>query len=115
MIQTIVADGKAEFDYLKALKARQQETNADITRAVQDILDNVRREGDAAVMRYSQQFDHMEGPIRVIEADEIAAAKTRIDGMLLQTMENAAANIRRYHQHQVQEGYVDFQDNGVFM
>lgn len=115
MIQTIVADGKAEFDYLKALKARQQETNADITRAVQDILDNVRREGDAAVVRYSQQFDHMEGPIRVIEADEIAAAKTRIDGMLLQTMENAAANIRRYHQHQVQEGYVDFQDNGVFM
>ena len=36
MIQTIISDGKAEFDYLQALKARQQETNADVTRAVQD-------------------------------------------------------------------------------
>ena len=50
MIQTIIADGKAEFDYLKALKARQQETNADVTRSVQAILDDVRREGDACLL-----------------------------------------------------------------
>ena len=83
MIQTIISDGKAEFDYLQALKARQQETNADVTRAVQDILDDVRREGDAAVTRYSAKFDHAEGPIRVIEAAEIADAKSRIDAELL--------------------------------
>ena len=86
MIQTIISDGKAEFDYLQALKARQQETNADVTRAVQDILDDVRREGDAAVTRYSAKFDHAEGPIRVIEAAEIADAKSRIDAELLGAM-----------------------------
>ena len=115
MIQTIIADGKAEFDYLKALKARQQETNADVTRAVQEILDDVRREGDAAVMRYSAKFDHMEGPITVIEADDIAAAKKRIDGQLLAAMERAAENIRRFHQQQVQESYVDFREDGSMM
>lgn len=115
MIQTIIADGKAEFDYLKALKARQQETNADVTRTVQDILDAVRHEGDAAVMRYSAQFDHAEGPIAVIEADAIAAAKTRIDPALLGAMERAAENIRRFHQQQVQESYVDFREDGSFM
>lgn len=115
MIQTIIADGKAEFDYLKALKARQQETNADVTRAVQDILDAVRREGDAAVMRYSAKFDHAEGPIAVIEAEDIALAKTRIDPELLGAMERAAANIRRFHQQQVQESYVDFREDGSFM
>lgn len=108
MIQTIISDGKAEFDYLQALKARQQETNADVTRAVQDILDDVRREGDAAVTRYSAKFDHAEGPIRVIEAAEIADAKSRIDAELLGAMERAAVNIRRFHQQQVQESYVDF-------
>lgn len=115
MIQTIISDGKAEFDYLQALKARQQETNADVTRAVQDILDDVRREGDAAVTRYSAKFDHAEGPIRVIEAAEIADAKSRIDAELLGAMECAAVNIRRFHQQQVQESYVDFREDGSMM
>ena len=115
MIQTIISDGKAEFDYLQALKARQQETNADVTRAVQDILDDVRREGDAAVTRYSAKFDHAEGPIRVIEAAEIADAKSRIDAELLGAMERAAVNIRRFHQQQVQESYVDFREDGSLM
>lgn len=115
MIQTIISDGKAEFDYLQALKARQQETNADVTRAVQDILDDVRGEGDAAVTRYSAKFDHAEGPIRVIEAAEIADAKSRIDAELLGAMERAAANIRRFHQQQVQESYVDFREDGSMM
>lgn len=115
MIQTIISDGKAEFDYLQALKARQQETNADVTRAVQDILDDVRREGDTAVTRYSAKFDHAEGPIRVIEAAEIADAKSRIDAELLGAMERAAVNIRRFHQQQVQESYVDFREDGSMM
>lgn len=115
MIQTIISDGKAEFDYLQALKARQQETNADVTRAVQDILDDVRCEGDAAVTRYSAKFDHAEGPIRVIEAAEIADAKSRIDAELLGAMERAAVNIRRFHQQQVQESYVDFREDGSMM
>ena len=115
MIQTIIADGKAEFAYLRALKARQQETNAEVTRSVQQILDDVRRDGDAAVMRYSAAFDHAEGPIRVIEAAEIAAARTRIDAELLGAMERAAANIRRFHQQQVQESYVDFREDGSMM
>lgn len=115
MIRTIIADGKAEFDYLKALKARQQETNADVTRAVSDIIDHVRLEGDSAVMRYSAQFDHMQGPVKVIEAEEIAQAKNRVDAALLQAMENAARNIRRFHEQQVQESYVDFRENGTYM
>ncbi len=114
MIQTIISDGKAEFDYLQALKARQQETNADVTRAVQDILDDVRREGDAAVTRYSAKFDHAEGPIRVIEAAEIADAKSRIDAELLGAMERAAVNIRRFHQQQVQESYVAARTPSLF-
>lgn len=115
MIRTIIADGKAEFEYLQALKARQQETDAGVTRTVLDIIDDVRREGDAAVMRYNAKFDHMEGPIKVIEAEEIARAKGRIDAELLQAMENAAANIRRFHTQQVQQSYVDFRDNGAYM
>lgn len=115
MIQTIIADGKAEYDYLRALKARQQETNAEVARAVQAILDDVRREGDAAVIRYSAKFDHADGPVRVIETAEIAEAKARIDADLLAAMERAAANIRRFHQQQVQESYVDFREDGSFM
>ena len=47
MIRTIIANGTAENDYLAALKARQQETNKEVTRTVEDILSRVRAEGDA--------------------------------------------------------------------
>lgn len=115
MIRTIIANGTAENDYLAALKARQQETNKEVTRTVEDILSRVRAEGDAAVMDYSAKLDHTEGPIQVIEREAILAAKDSIAPGLLQAMENAAQNIRRFHKQQIQQSYVDFRPNGAFM
>ena len=51
----------------------------------------------------------------MIEAAEIADAKSRIDAELLGAMERAAVNIRRFHQQQVQESYVDFREDGSMM
>ena len=115
MIKTILADGVAENEYLQALKARQQETNQEVTRIVEEILSRVRAEGDAAVIGYSAKLDHTEGPITVIEGDAIQSAKEKIAPELLTAMENAAENIRRFHKQQIQQSYVDFRPNGAFM
>lgn len=115
MIKTILADGVAENEYLQALKARQQETNQEVTRIVEEILSRVRAEGDAAVIDYSAKLDHTEGPITVIEGDAIQTAKEKIAPELLTAMENAAENIRHFHKQQIQQSYVDFRPNGAFM
>ncbi len=115
MIKTILADGVDENEYLQALKARQQETNQEVTRIVEEILSRVRAEGDAAVIDYSAKLDHTEGPITVIEGDAIQTAKEKIAPELLTAMENAAENIRHFHKQQIQQSYVDFRPNGAFM
>lgn len=115
MIKTILADGVDENEYLQALKARQQETNQEVTRIVEEILSRVRAEGDAAVIDYNAKLDHTEGPITVIEGDAIQTAKEKIAPELLTAMENAAENIRHFHKQQIQQSYVDFRPNGAFM
>ena len=57
MIRTIVADGTTEVNLLKEMRGRAGEIDAKVTRAVMEILEQVRLEGDAAVLRYTRQFD----------------------------------------------------------
>ena len=57
MIRIIKADGVAEQQQLAAMRARAAQKNADIDRAVSDIMKTVKAEGFAAVERYSVQFD----------------------------------------------------------
>ena len=57
MIRTIVADGPAEVSLLQEMRGRAGEIDAKVTRAVMEILESVRREGDAAVLRYTRKFD----------------------------------------------------------
>lgn len=115
MIRTIHADGVMEWQYLKELKSRQQATDENVVRAVQDILQNVRMEGDQALQSYTQAFDGVSGDIQIIEPDAMHAAKGRIEPALLKAMTNAAENIRRFHLQQRQQSYVDFLDNGSWM
>lgn len=67
------------------------------------IIEAVRTEGDAALARFAGAFDGAQ-----LEADEIAAtpedfdaAFTSLDPEMIETLEYAADNIRRYHQAQM--------------
>jgi histidinol dehydrogenase len=64
--------------------------------AVRPILEAVRNEGDAAVIRYAREFDGLgDRPLR-IPADELAGARTKIDAGVLRAMEIARDNIRAF-------------------
>ena len=49
MIPIVKADGTAEQQLLSALRSRAGEVDKKVTESVSEILDRVRREGDAAV------------------------------------------------------------------
>lgn len=64
--------------------------------AVRPILEAVRKEGDAAVIRYAREFDGLgDRPLR-IPAEELAAARTRVGASVLGAMEIARDNIRSF-------------------
>jgi histidinol dehydrogenase len=94
----------------------EQENN--VLDAVQDILRNVRKQGDAALLAYTNRFDrrNLSDPNQfVIGADEIDQACTRVSQEQLQALELAAERIRRYHQRQVQETWQYTEDDGTVL
>ena len=104
MIKTVVADGKAEFDALDWLAARGGEQEAEVEQTVRRIIDDVRVEGDAAVVRYTQRFDGPDaapgGRIMSLEREDLKEAFESLDSPLADALLHAAENILAYHKKQ---------------
>ena len=94
MIRIIPAERAQE--QLAAMRARAAQKNADIDRAVADIMQTVKEEGFAAVERYSVQFDHTV-PYE-ISAQRLEQAYQNCSAELIGALEHAAANIRDYNE-----------------
>jgi len=68
--------------------------------AVREIVDAVRADGDAALARYTQQFDGAVPPTWRVPPDEVAAARDRVDPSLRAALEASAESIAEFHQGQ---------------
>lgn len=67
---------------------------------VQEILQQVKTRGDAALLEYSAQFDRTPSTSLAVSTEAIAAASERISPQLKQAMAVAASNIETFHQAQ---------------
>ena len=84
----------------KSLLQRPVINQALLTGKVKAILQEVRNNGDAAVKKFTLQFDKIDlTEIRVTDAEINAAIKTVPDS-LKRAIEAAATNIRRFHESQ---------------
>ena len=80
--------------------------------AVEQILADVRRNGDAALLDYNRRIDGATvGELCVSEA-EMAEAWERTDPSLRQALETAAERIRVFHEKQYHQSWVDWDDEG---
>ena len=82
---------------------------------VQAVIDNIRENGDNALLGYTEKFDGVKlaaKNLRVTD-EEIAKARSEVDPKLLEVMEKAAANIRRFHEHQKEQGFMTDNGNGA--
>ncbi|MDF7667668.1 histidinol dehydrogenase [Orbaceae bacterium ESL0727] len=72
-----------------------------ISQTVNDILTQVKRDGDDALKALSQKFDKVQIKQIKLTENEINAAADRIDDKLKQAMQLAAENIKKFHQAQI--------------
>ncbi len=92
-----LAEGIAFVDGRK----READSVGDVVRP---ILDAVRQEGDAALLRYARQFDGLgEKPIRIPDS-ELAAAFEGMSETVKQAIATAVANIREFAKLQLPRG-----------
>ena len=82
----------------QALRRPAQVTQATTAAAVAAILDEVRRDGDAAVRACTRRFDGIELDDPVVDADEFRAAESRLPQSLRDAIDEAAARIANFHE-----------------
>ncbi|MCP3775813.1 histidinol dehydrogenase [Paenibacillus sp. MZ04-78.2] len=83
--------------------------------SVQRIIEEVRRDRDAALRKFAQQFDGVKiGELRVTQ-EEIEAAYTQVDEGFLAALREAAVNIRRFHEKQMRNSWMDLQADGSIL
>mgnify|MGYP002019859208 CR=1 FL=1 len=69
-----------------------------IETSVRTILDDVRQRGDAALLDLTERFDGVRPDALKVSAARLDAALEALDPDLRRTLEQAAANVRRFHQ-----------------
>lgn len=85
--------------------------------AVREIVEAVRTEGDAALLRYTERHDRVRleaSSLRVTEA-EIEAAYDKVDAAFLTAIREAAVNIRAFHEKQKRNSWMDLQPDGTLL
>lgn len=80
---------------------------------VADIIDNVKRRGDAALFEYTEKFDGVRLSSLLVTQEEIAEARAAVDPDFLRILEKAASNIRRFHERQVRNSFIINDTDGI--
>ena len=94
MIQTVLYPGREDY---AALLQRPHKDAADLGSIVAGVLQDVRREGDTAVLRYEEKFDKVCLASLAVSEEEIQEAEHLISDELKQSIRLAHANIHRFH------------------
>ena len=88
---------------------------AQVDGIVADIIADVRKRGDAALLEYTARFDGAElDSLRVTE-EEIEEARSAVEPEFLGILSRAARNIRRFHERQVRNSFILNDEDGIVM
>lgn len=115
MINITYADGRQEIELLGQLKKRSAETDAKVTQVVSDIIENVKTNGDNAVLGYTKKFDGTIPQKLKYSKDELKQFIEKCDPEFIDALERAAKNIEEYHKMQKQNGFVNTRPDGVIL
>ena len=86
----------------------------DVEAIVSQIIADVRKRKDQAVLEYCRRFDRVELSALEVTKEEIAEAKAQVTPEFLEILQKAAANIRSYHEKQVGTGF-EMEKDGIIL
>jgi histidinol dehydrogenase len=84
---------------------------------VKRILDDVRRHGDEAVVKYARRFDapNLTPASMRVSAGELAAASKKVDRSFVRALNRAASQIEAFHRQQVRQSWIDTRRPGTVL
>ena len=108
---------EARTNILENLLKRSPNSYGEFEGRVNEIIENVRANRDAAIFDYTKRFDGagINAENILVTEDEIKEAYEKVDEKLLTVIRKALVNIRKYHEKQRQYSWFDSEESGIIL
>ena len=108
---------EARTNILENLLKRSPNSYGEFEGRVNEIIENVRANRDAAIFDYPKRFDgaDINAENILVTEDEIKEAYEKVDEKLLTVIRKALVNIRKYHEKQRQYSWFDSEESGIIL
>ncbi|MEI0491024.1 histidinol dehydrogenase [Brachyspira intermedia] len=104
-----------ECKSLDDILLRSQFSHDDVNEKVKAILEDVKKNGDNALKKYSKMFDNAEIETLEVTEKEIEEAYNRVDDKFKETLKLAYNNIEKFHKKQLRNSYITNEEDGIVM
>jgi histidinol dehydrogenase len=117
IINTIFANTEDGRMYLSNFRNKEEKNQQSAIAAVNDILEDVRKNGDEALVKYTNKFDSKKvGRDNILVTDrEIENAYEMTDNEFIEALKTAAQNIIFFHEKQKRNSWMVTKDNGIML
>lgn len=108
---------EARTNILENLLKRSPNSYGEFEGRVNEIIENVRANRDAAIFDYTKRFDgaDINAENILVTEDAIKEAYEKVDEKLLTVIRKALVNIRKYHEKQRQYSWFDSEESGIIL
>lgn len=116
-MRIVTLSNETKQSILDDLLKRSPNNYTEYEDTVNEIIENVKTNGDKAVFDYTLKFDKFEltcDNIKVTRA-EIEEAYTQLDEELINVIKKSAENIRNFHMKQLRNSWFDSKEDGTIL
>lgn len=107
---------KGDFGSLIQEKLNRQAGSLEaVDRTVKEIMEEVKKNGDQALLYYTEKFDHVRLTNLRVTKEEIEAALDNADPEFLSVLQTAKENITAYHEKQLEKSWYSTDGNGIVL
>ena len=96
-------------------KESNQQNDEALDRAVLKIIEDVRKNGDAALVKFTEQFDNVHLESLIVSKEEFAEARTLVADEFIDAIRKAKQNIIAFHEVQKEQSWFMNGENGVLL
>ena len=114
-LSTLQSDYQEQMDSLLAWEGVSDDQ---VNTTVKDVLKNIRKRGDEALVQYTNKFDRMNVSSMkdlTFTKEQIDAAYNNVPADQREALEVAAERVRSYHKHQIMESWSYTEDDGTLL
>lgn len=84
-----------------------------VEKTVADIIENVIKNGDKAVLKYNEKFDKAKLTSLLVSQEEIDEAIASVEPKFIEILKKAAANITKFHEKQKRNSFIINDEDGI--